>query len=115
MEQQIGELILAGHLIPVAVFGTDKCCEHGDHIDCPSTGYGLCDRFSTHAPAGSDCNRADWFLLRPTDHAMNSYAVRLAVHKVLDEEHDRQKEPPSWRQEMESGGQNNAGDGDAAR
>lgn len=87
MANQIGDLIRKGALIPVQVFGTDTCCEHGDGggAECKSTGYGLCDRFSTHAPSGSDCNRADDFLLRPSDEAMRDPAVRAALDQVLDD------------------------------
>jgi hypothetical protein len=42
-------------LVPVEVFGTDDCCQHGhEEGDCPSKGYGLSDGVS----AWSDCNRA---------------------------------------------------------
>lgn len=63
------DLVQRGVLVGVEVFGTNTCCDHGvDPSDaaCESTGYGLCDRFSEHS-VGSDCNRADAFLLRPSD------------------------------------------------
>lgn len=50
-------------LTPVEVFGTDSCCEHGEHTDCPSTGYGVCDAVSTW----SDCNRAVGHIFRFED------------------------------------------------
>lgn len=83
------DLVRRGVLMGVEVFGTDSCCKHGhlnagdipivdDETDCPATGYGLCDRFSEHA-VGSDCNRADAFLLRPADGFMTD-ALREAIH-----------------------------------
>lgn len=90
----IAELLRVGDLIPVTVFGTDSCCEHGDHTDCKSTGYGLCDRFTTLNVAGSDCNRANHFLLRPSDEAMDSPLLRQILDGILDEpDHD----PPTKR------------------
>lgn len=73
-----------GWLIPVQVFGTDQCCEHGEYAECLSTGYGLCDRFSKHSPAGSDCNRADNFLLRPSDAALRNPRVQAAFAQILE-------------------------------
>lgn len=83
----LAKLILNGHLIPVQVFGTDHC-QHGDDVDglpcCEMSGFGLCDRFSQHAMAGSDCNRAEFFLLRPSDELMDGVEVRAAIQHVLD-------------------------------
>lgn len=62
-EPELIRLIGAGRLIPVQVFGADS--------------YGLCDRFSPHT-VGSDCNRADDFLLRPVDQLMTE-PVRAAI------------------------------------
>lgn len=72
------ELVRRGVLIGVEVFGTDQCCQHGEHVECPSTGYGLCDSFGPHS-VGSDCNRADAFLMRPNDEAMTA-ELREAIH-----------------------------------
>lgn len=88
-------LINNGMLIPVQVFGghsdpSDKG-GHSDAYNCPKCGgelewgYGVCDRFSTHAPGGSDCNRAIFFLLRPSDEAMNDPALRAALRAILDD------------------------------
>ena len=82
--EQLAGLVRSGALIPVMVFGTEDCCKHGSAADCESTGYGLCDRFSHHAQAGSDCNRADFFLLRPSDEAMGDPVLREAIQWVLD-------------------------------
>ena len=87
MTAELADAILSGLLIPVMVFGTNECCEHGISADenpaCHSSGYGICDQISTHAPGGSDCNRAYNFLLRPNDEAMNSVAVEAALLAVL--------------------------------
>lgn len=72
----LAQLILNGTLIPVQVFGGPD--------DYNEWGYGLCDAFSLHAPAGSDCNRAEIFLLRPSDDAMNSRDVMAALLYVLN-------------------------------
>jgi hypothetical protein len=85
----IKNLIRSGALIPVQVFGTNECCEHGSMgagQDCPSTGFGLCDRFSSHAPGGSDCNRAEFFLLRPSNEVMADPSIRAALEEVIDED-----------------------------
>lgn len=83
-------LIESGVLLPVQVFGSEDCCEHNPHgasdaPPCPSQGHGLCDRFSIHTPAGSDCNRAEWWLMRPVDEAMDDPALRAAWMSVLQE------------------------------
>lgn len=85
------QLIETGALVPVQVYGG---CGHPD----PSPGHpratcnedehfswGLMDRFSTHAPGGSDCNRAASFILRPSDNLMDDNAVRRALRRVLDD------------------------------
>lgn len=87
-------LVKNGTLIPVQVFGghSDPKDPHGDNdgITCPmcheplAWDYGLCDRMSTHAPSGSDCNRAAFFLLRPSDAAMADPALREALRSVLE-------------------------------
>lgn len=66
-------LLLAreGWLIGVEVFGTDDCCLHGDD-PCPSDGFGLCDAMHEPVSWGSDCNRAERFLLRPHDDLMTA-------------------------------------------
>lgn len=76
-------LIEQGYLIGVEVFGTDGCCEHGDHTDCESTGYGLCDMFGPHS-VGSDCNRATKVLMRPSD-ALDFPAIAAALTKETHE------------------------------
>jgi hypothetical protein len=87
-------MVQNGILIPVQVFG-GHYDPHDPHssssgITCPGChaplewDYGLCDRFSTHAPSGSDCNRAVFFLLRPSDAAMADPALRAAIRSVLD-------------------------------
>lgn len=56
-------------LVPVEVFGTGDCCEHGLHgeaadvQECQATGYGLSDAVS----AWSDCNRAGGKIYRVDD------------------------------------------------
>lgn len=60
------ELVRLGVLVGVEVFGADSCCEHGDFADCDAAGFGLCDVFGPHS-VGSDCNRAERWLLRPRD------------------------------------------------
>jgi len=73
MTSTIAELIRSGALVPVQVFGScghpdpspgwpNATCDEGEHFS-----FGLCDRFSTHTPGGSDCNRAEFYLLRPND------------------------------------------------
>lgn len=54
-------LVNEGWLVGVAVFG--------GAID-EDWSYGLCDRFGPHTPAGSDCNRAAPFIMRPHDDLM---------------------------------------------
>lgn len=81
---RLAAMIRTGTLVPVQVFGTESCCQHGAE-GCESIGYGLCDRFSTHAPSGSDCNRAEFFLLRPSDAAMEDPGIRAALISVLDD------------------------------
>jgi hypothetical protein len=92
-ETTLATMVRDGILIPVQVFGghSDPSDPHGnsDAVTCPACdaplewGYGLCDRMSTHAPAGSDCNRAAFFLLRPSDAAMADPALRDAIRAVL--------------------------------
>jgi hypothetical protein len=64
-------LIDGGWLIGVMVFGTDQCCLHDpdgfNEVNCPSTSYGLCDTMHDPHSVGSDCNRAERFLMRPHD------------------------------------------------
>lgn len=71
----VARLIQHGFLIPVQVFGG------GDE----EWSYGLSDRFSYHAPGGSDCNRAEFFLLRPSDQEMANPEVRRAIEGMLIE------------------------------
>lgn len=80
------QLIDSGWLIGVEVFGTTDCCEHGQmqgDEGCISTGFGLCDVFSRHSPAGSDCNRAARFLFRPHDALMTE---AIAEKRVMEGE-----------------------------
>lgn len=67
-------LVDDGWLLGVGVFGDESCCLHGDPVpegvDCPVTGFGLCDNMNEHSPGGSDCNRAERFLMRPHDDLM---------------------------------------------
>jgi hypothetical protein len=92
IENRVARAILSGDLIPIMVFGTDECCEHGpdaeDNRDCRSTGFGLCDRFSKHAPGGSDCNRANHYMLRPSDALMDDAEVQAALDAVLERNSD---------------------------
>lgn len=95
----IADLIRSGALVPVQVFGgdADKAGDTGTqhcqkcHADVP-WGYGLCDRFSRFKPGGSDCNRAEFFLLRPNDlghqgaEVQDMEAIRTAIQEVLDDE-----------------------------
>lgn len=92
---QIVALIESGDLIPVQVFGGMETCD-GCHAEV-EWGYGLCDRFSTHAPGGSDCNRAAFFLLRPSDAAMKDPAVRAALGAVLENPNEDLWEPGERR------------------
>lgn len=66
--EKIRSLIEAGLLVPVEVFGQGclRCakCQSGEPH--PERVYGLSDAVC----AWSDCNRADEFLLRPSDEAM---------------------------------------------
>lgn len=60
--------MVALRLVPVEVFGTESCCEHGhspalNGIECESGGYGLMDVTG----AGSDCNRARGHIFRVDD------------------------------------------------
>jgi hypothetical protein len=64
-------------LVPVEVFGTEDCCQHGDNVDhdnrqCTSIGYGIMDAVS----AWSDCNRAIGRIYRAED--------RLGVDDAVD-------------------------------
>lgn len=76
-EEALILLIKNGALLPVMVFGTTDCCAHGPfdpsnpaaHRDCVSVGHGLCDTFGPHT-VGSDCNRAERYLMRPSDELM---------------------------------------------
>lgn len=91
-EAGLGALVKSGVLIPVQVFGgyNDPTDPDMTVYACPSCnselewGYGLADRCSTHAPSGSDCNRAAFFLLRPSDAAMADPALREALEAVLE-------------------------------
>jgi hypothetical protein len=67
---RVASAIANGDLIPVEVFGTDS--------------FGLCDRFSRHAPGGSDCNRAVKFLFRLSDEAMADPNVQDTLDQVLE-------------------------------
>jgi hypothetical protein len=56
--------LVAVRLVPVEVFGTSECCEHGYNDDnCPSIGFGLSDAVSSW----SDCNRAAGRIYRIDD------------------------------------------------
>lgn len=94
----IADLIRSGALIPVQVFGGDtegagragvEHCSNCGH-EVPWS-FGLSDRFSKWAPGGSDCNRAEFFLLRPNDLTFNDApvedleAIRAAIEEVLDD------------------------------
>ncbi len=81
--QPIAALIRLGALIPVTVFG--------DGTDGWS--YGLMDLMSEHSLAASDCNRADHFLLRPSDEAMADPRVREAIEDVLRSAADEEDWP----------------------
>lgn len=101
----VAKLILTGALVPVSVFGPGlvcpSCAKGLDDEPCPHCGsevvgsFGLCDRFTHVGSVGSDCNRAEWFLLRPTDELMDSEGVRQALRDVLDD--DDPKEPQRWQ------------------
>lgn len=95
MVSEVAKLILRGVLVPVQVFGTDECCEHTlgpnqveDPVEagCEAVGHGLSDRASYHAPGGSDCNRAEFFLLRPSNEEMADSDLAIALMKVMDRE-----------------------------
>lgn len=92
----IADLIRSGALIPVAVYGgcghpeplpghPNRTCDEDEHFS-----WGLSDRFSRHSPGGSDCNRAEFFLLRPNDLGGHTGVVedlaeiRAALNEVLD-------------------------------
>lgn len=66
----IHALVDEGWLIGVELFGEDE-----------DTGVGLCDVFSKNSPSGSDCNRAERWLMRPHDNLMTE-ALRL---KIIEE------------------------------
>ena len=104
-EEALAALIRSGALIPVAVFGN---CEHpvptsSDYAaatgkrettceDESHWSWGLMDRSSEHSPAGSDCNRAIPYMLRPSDKAMHGPMVRKAIWEMLDEYERRDPE-----------------------
>jgi hypothetical protein len=84
--------------VPVQVYGG---CAHPVEFEgrtvrcldgfCDTWGFGLCDRFSRYTPGGSDCNRAEFFLLRPSDlDSSNGLSdedlavIREALEEVLD-------------------------------
>lgn len=76
----LAQLIDDGWLIGVEVFGA-HCCD--DIAGCTNeSGFGLCDTFSSHA-CGSDCNRAEKWLMRPSDTLMGS--VTNMLHDGYDE------------------------------
>lgn len=88
-EAMIAALVRSGALIPVQVFGS---CDHpvtndrGQTFRCEEPdhwGFGLSDRMSEHAMVGSDCNRAEGFILRPSDALMGTAAVREAIAAVV--------------------------------
>ena len=69
-------LVEDGWLIGVEVFGA-HCCD--DIGACEREGgFGLCDVFGP-ASVGSDCNRAEKFLLRPADKLMHENLDK-AIH-----------------------------------
>jgi len=91
----IADDIRSGALVPVAVFGGPSDCPHcGKQVPWA---FGLCDRFSKFTPGGSDCNRAEFFLLRPNDlgtwvgdpnpaSEQDLAEIRKALDEVLDDE-----------------------------
>ncbi len=91
----IAHMIAEGDLIPVQVFGGSDFDSNGEKVPW---GYGLCDRFSDHAPSGSDCNRAAFFLLRPSDGIMDQPIVRAALVSVLDDSDEH-----LWEQDEKRG------------
>lgn len=90
-EGMVAALIRSGALIPVEVFGSCghpvgvdmrlDTCEDSDHWS-----YGLSDRASSFSVAGSDCNRATGFILRPSDELMGTKAIRDALVYVTEED-----------------------------
>lgn len=85
-------LIREGHMIPVEIFGAagenaETHCSCGKEL--PEWGYGVSDRFSTHAPGGSDCNRADVYMLRPSDALMETTEIKAALRDVLEDDDER--------------------------
>jgi hypothetical protein len=92
MTDPLAELIRNGTLVPVQVFGgPDTCPKCG--TDVPWA-YGLCDRFSRYSPGGSDCNRSEFFLLRPNDYSWAGAVlpdlneVRAAIKEVREDDYD---------------------------
>ena len=62
-------------MIGIQTFGTEDCCLHNpdgreDQL-CDAAAYGLMDKFGPHS-VGSDCNRAEPFMLRPADELMDA-------------------------------------------
>lgn len=78
--ETLADLVRRGVLIGVEVFGTDDCCEHGPFDECPANGFGLCDTFGP-ASVGSDCNRAERWIMRPSDEHMTD-----DLHALLNNE-----------------------------
>ncbi len=94
----LAEMVRSGLLLPVQVFGGPETCQKCGH-DVPWT-YGLCDRFTEHSPGGSDCNRAEPFLLRPSDAAMDDPELRAAIDHVIgvgEEPYERLHATPPTR------------------
>lgn len=89
---RLAEMIRAGDLLPVQTFGAENA-------ECPKCGhewedgYGLMDRFSEHTPAGSDCNRAVEFIMRPTDDLMKSAEVTAAIAETWKDPWDELDDP----------------------
>lgn len=80
--ERLAQLILDGDLLPIDVFGGESSCRK---CNAPvQWSFGLMDRFSEHSPAGSDCNRAGEFMVRPSDELMQSTEVIAAIKHVID-------------------------------
>ena len=82
-DEAVAKMIRLGVLVPIAVFGTD--CDHDGCEDERHGSFGLMDRFSRHSPAGSDCNRAEFYMLRPSDDLMQGPLVKEALDEVIAE------------------------------
>jgi len=80
-------LVEDGWLIGVEVFGAHSC---DDIAACEREGgFGLSDVFGP-ASVGSDCNRAESYLLRPADKLMHEN-LEKAIHDEKRFDHHRQQ------------------------